>query len=371
MSFLRALGVSQKIFREFKNHKSSFGMIFIAPIITMLIFGVAFSGEVTDVDVVVVNSDQGIAIHGENISVSENVISNLDNVTLDIVYMNNLSEAIDKVENGEAYGVIFFPENFTKDVINNRNATILVRLDKSNLIVAESISKCVAYSVQEVHGNTTIKSGIITLEYEPIYGENAEFMDFYLPGVIGFVIYILTTMLTLVIFVMERTKGTLERLLATPLTEGEIVAGSIFAFSCFAIVQVALLLTVGILVFKTIIVGNLILVFCVAILLSIVCASIGLLLSSLARTEAQSPLFAPIIIIPAFLLSGVFWPIEAIPAWLKPVSYIIPLTYAVDALRSVILRGWGLEKIWIDIIALLAFLVFLLATTFLSLKRRK
>jgi ABC-2 type transport system permease protein len=135
--------------------------------------------------------------------------------------------------------------------------------------------------------------------------------------------------------------------------------------------QSALLLVVGVLLFHITIIGNIFIAFAVIALLAIVSQALGILLSSLAQREAQAVQFLPLVVVPTYLLSGIFWPLESIPAWLRPVSYILPPTYAVEAMRSVILRGWGLDKILPDIVALLIFaLIFLVSATFL-LRRRK
>jgi ABC-2 type transport system permease protein len=216
------------------------------------------------------------------------------------------------------------------------------------------------------------KEAAIKIDSEgAIYGENAEFMDFFVPGIMAFVVYLLTTLLTLISFVGERTSGTLDRILATPLRESEIVMGYAIAFSITGTVQAALLLTIGIVVFNITIIGNVLLAFTVIALLAVVCQSLGILLSSLAKREAQAVQFLPFIVLPAFLLAGIFWPIEAIPSWLRPASYVVPPTYAVNACRSVILKGWGLNKIWLDITALIIFAAIFLVMAVLSLKRRK
>jgi ABC-2 type transport system permease protein len=119
------------------------------------------------------------------------------------------------------------------------------------------------------------------------------------------------------------------------------------------------------------VVGNVLLAFLVVALLAVVSQALGILLSSLAKREGQAVQFIPFIILPVFLLSGVFWPIEAIPAWLRPLSYLVPPTYAVDACRAVILKGWGLDKIWIDVAVLVAFAALFLVMAALSLKRKK
>ncbi len=206
---------------------------------------------------------------------------------------------------------------------------------------------------------------------DPVYGEGAEFIDFFVPGIMAFVVYLLTTLLTLLAFVGERTSGTLERILTTPVKESEIVCGYALAFGIVGTIQAAFLLAVGVLVFKIDVVGNVLLAFLVVALLAVVSQALGILLSSLAKHEGQAVQFIPFIILPVFLLSGVFWPIEAIPTWLRPLSYLVPPTYAVDACRAVILKGWGLDKIWIDVTVLVAFAALFLVMAALSLKRKK
>ena len=181
----------------------------------------------------------------------------------------------------------------------------------------------------------------------------------------------ITTLLTLVTFVGERTSGTLQRMLATTLNERDIVMGYAAAFSLIGIGQAILLLLVGILVFDITVVGNVLLAFFVIALLAIVSQALGILLSSTAKREAQAIQVLPFVILPAFLLAGIFWPIEAIPTWLRPLSYLVPPTYAVNASRDVMLRGFGIGQIWLDIIALLALAAFFLTLAVLSLKTRK
>jgi len=106
-------------------------------------------------------------------------------------------------------------------------------------------------------------------------------------------------------------------------------------------------------------------------LLAVVCQALGILLSSLANRIEQAIQFLPFVVLPAFLPSGIFCPVEAIPVWLRPLSYLVPPTYAVDACRSVMLKGWGLDMIWTDIVALIMFAFVFLALTVWSLKRKK
>lgn len=187
----------------------------------------------------------------------------------------------------------------------------------------------------------------------------------------AFVVFLLATLLTLLSFVGERVSGTLDRLMATPLQESEIVFGYALAFGVMGMIQAAFFLAVAVIVFNIMIIGNVFLAFLVVALLAVVSQALGILLSSLARREGQVIQFIPFIILPAFLLSGVFWPTEAIPRWLRSFSYMVPPTYAVDACRAIMLKRWGISKIWPNISALVLFAILFLIVAVWSLKRGK
>jgi ABC-2 type transport system permease protein len=374
----RFLTVTKRVFRDLKNDKRSLALIVIAPIFVMIVFGLAFGGEVKNVKVIVVNQDQGsTAAAGSSISLSDRIISNLDQEVLKIEYEDDRDAALAAVENGDAYAVIFFPTDFTSSALSNINdrssassASIELLLDKSNINVANAITK----ALNEALLATVDQAGMqmpVMVDTVAVFGQDAKFMDFFVPGIMAFAVYMITTLLTLVTFVGERTSGTLQRMLATALNERDIVLGYATAFSLIGIGQAVLLLLIGILVFDITVVGNVLLAFLVIALLAIVSQALGILLSSTARREAQAIQVLPFVVLPAFLLAGIFWPIEAIPAWLRPLSYLVPPTYAVDASRAVMLKGYGIGKIWIDIVALLAMAAFFLTLAVLSLKTRK
>jgi ABC-2 type transport system permease protein len=370
MKMYRCLAVTKRIFRDLKNDRRTPALMFVAPLFAMSVFGLAFSGEVKNVSVIVVNNDDGFIVEGTRISLSEEIISNFDEKILDISVMDTADKARKKVENGEVLAALIFPEHFTQDVMTAPLGEIHVFIDKSNVNVANPVLKSVSNTVFGTLEKMGRKAPV-TIDEESIYGENADFMDFFFPGILSFVAYLLTILLTLISFVGERVSGTLERLLATPLKESEIVTGYALAFGLLGTLQSAFLLSVGVVVFEITIMGNVMVAFSVIALLAVVSQSLGILLSGLAKRESQAIQFFPFVVLPAFLLSGIFWPIEAIPSWLRPASYLVPPTYAVDACRDVMVRGWGLDKIWGDIAALVGFAAIFLTIAVLSLKRRR
>ncbi len=380
MNLSRTLAVTKRVFKDVRNDKRTIALILVAPIFAMFVFGLAFSGNVEDVNTIIVNHDAGIVLpNGQNISVSNDIISNLNTSVMNIKYMNNDDAATQQVVDGKAYAVIIFPDNFTQSIYSSKNGTnsgnstsgteITINDDESIVNIKTAITGSVADAITTTMEDQGINPPV-KVNTNAIYGQNVQFIDFVVPGIMGFIVYLLTTLLTLLAFVGERTSGTLERLLSTPIQEEEMVGGYAIAFGIIGTVQAAFLLLVAILVFRITVVGDVFLAFLVVALLAIVSQALGILLSNLAKTEGQAVQFVPFIILPVFLLSGVFWPIQAIPVWLRPLSYLVPPTYAVDACRAVLLKGWGINKIWPDILALILFALLFLVLATLSLKRR-
>jgi len=378
MNIRRALSVTKRIFLGLRNEKRTLVLIFIAPVVAMFVFGLAFSGDVKDVHVVVVNHDEGYQIPTPPVPVpiSQKIISNFDTAVLKVDYVDSDEAGVKRVQEGGAYGLIIFPGNFTRDIYSKMqnpslpvSTSIQMRLDKSNVNVATAVTRAVNDAVLKTMNDMGLQALVTVDASNAIYAKNAKFMDFFVPGIMAFVVFLLTTLLTLITFVGERTSGNLERLQATPLRESEIVIGYAIAFSIIGMLQDAILIAIGIGYFHILIVGNIFLAFLVVALLAVGSLSLGIMLSSLAKRESQAIQFFPFITLPTFLLAGIFWPVEAIPSWLRPLSYAIPPYYAVEATRSVILRGWGIGGIWIDIVALLGFAVAFLGLAVWSLKR--
>jgi len=377
MKLYRALAVGKRVFRDVINDRRTVILILVTPIISMLLFGYTFGTDIKNVNVIVVNEDKGVFNPQLNVtdSISDKIVANVNPQTLKISYMDNVSEAVNQVKNGHAYGVVQFPSDLTSEVYAKaqnssytEKAPITVMLDKSNTEVANSISSSLNDAVSKTVDSIGISSAL-SINNDPIYGNNFKLIDFSVPGITTFAVFAITLQLTLVSFVNERTSGTLQRLFISPLKESEIVAGYAMAFCTIGTAQATLILAVAIAAFHITVAGNIFIALGVIILLVVASQSLGILISSVAKRELQVIQFIPALTLIAFLLCGIVWPLEGVPSWLLPISYILPPTYAVHGLRSVLLKGWGLDKIWLDIVALVLFEVVFLVLAMWELKR--
>ncbi|UCE45163.1 MAG: ABC transporter permease [Methanobacteriota archaeon] len=377
MNLVRAYAIALKTLRSLKHDRRTAGFLVLMPLFMIAIFGYTFGGDIKDVDVVVVDLDAGSA-NGSVAALIREDLAGRD--VLRIGTSEDRDEGMNAVKDGEAWAAIIFAPEFTVRVeeaieasrtgSSAAPATVEVHIDASNPNIAQAVVAELQTAVQAVLVGYYGANPAITVSEDRIYGEDAEFIDFFAPGVMGLAAMMITFMLSIISFVRERSTGTLDRLLATPATEGEIVGGYALAFGLVALVQSAVILAAAMLLFQVSIAGNALLVLLTIFLLGIGSQGLGFLLSSIAKNEFQAVQFTPLILFPSILLAGVFWPLEAVPDLLRPVSDFIPLTYAVDACRSVMIRGWDAGEIWPQLVVLAGFAAGTLLLSAYSLKKR-
>jgi ABC-2 type transport system permease protein len=242
-------------------------------------------------------------------------------------------------------------------------------------------------AVQRALADAVAGTGAPAVVHRALYGSaDPDFLDSFAPALISFFGFFFVFVLTGVSFLRERVGGTLERLLATPVRRSEIVAGYSLGFGLFATLQVVVILLVAFGSLRVPAVGPLpafsiglgianagspALAFVIVFLLAIGAVNLGILLSTFARTELQVIQFIPIVIVPQALLGGVFWSISSLPDPLQPVARILPLTYAIDGLRNVLIRGEGLasQSLQLDLLVLLLVAVVLIVLGAATIRR--
>jgi ABC-2 type transport system permease protein len=190
------------------------------------------------------------------------------------------------------------------------------------------------------------------------------------PVFIGVFAFFFVFLIAGVSFLKERTSGTLERLLATPLRRWEIVAGYIFGFGLFTGIQAVLIALYSVHVLGLMMDGSIWYVLLVTLLLSATALSLGTFLSAFAHTEFQMIQFIPLVIVPQIFFSGLF-DLESMSPWLRWLSHLMPLTYGADALRGVMLRGEGWSGIAGDVFVLAGLSLLFMGANVLALRKHR
>ena len=202
-----------------------------------------------------------------------------------------------------------------------------------------------------------------------LYGSAAStYFDAIFPIMISFVVFFFVFLISGIALLRERTRGTLDRVLATPIRRGELISGYILGYGTFAIVQTLIIVGFSIWIFKMQVLGSLSGVFLTNILVALVALTLGLLISAFAQSEFQMMQFVPIIVIPQLLFSGLI-PFDIMPHWLKLIGYCTPLYYGSTAMTDIIEKGAGLLQVGNELGSLIVFAVLFICLNVVSLRK--
>jgi ABC-2 type transport system permease protein len=382
VSARRVAALFRRVVEEIRRDRPSLGLLFVAPIlITGLVTFILRGAQAPTVDALVVNEAGAQAA-----PVVQAVSAQLQAQGATVHEVSSEAEARSALDDGSATVALFLPANIATQAAAGAPPTLVVLtrgLDPAGEgAQVGAVTRALMGAAGQAFG---VRAPAI--EHRTIYGQAAsDPIAPYAPAVVGFFAYFFVYVLTGVSFLRERTGGTLERLLATPVARGEIVAGYTLGFGLFAVIQVAILLawafgsarlgplgpipelSIGLGIATA---GSPLLAFLVVLLLALGAVSLGIFLSTFARTELQIIQFIPLVLAPQFLLSGVLFPVSSLPEILRPLTAIMPLTYAVDGLRQVFIRGADLAvgALQLDLAVLAAVALFFAAIASLTIRR--
>ncbi len=400
---MTSFAVMKNVLRRIVRDIRTMALIVILPLFFVLLYGNSFSGSYSDLEIVVVNADNGLAsvrtAELGRITLAPHLASAfvdaLDPKTFSVTTLDDADAALASVGDG-VWAALVFPSSFSNTVVNEavraggrtrvrfqgNTVTVLpsdrvdtppttLVVDDSNPLIAAAVLEALNVAFAKVLA--TQQSSLTAdslLEVRPLYEGKIEMLDFTAPGIIGFAMTLITIMLTAMAVVRERTGGTLTRILIAPASAWQVTLGYTLAFSLIAIFQAAELLIASILLFHIRFVGSPGAVVLVVFLFAVGLQGLATLISTLAKNEAQAMQFVLFLLIPSIMLSGVFWPLESMPAAMRPFSYAIPLTYANSALRKVMLTGSGLGELGFELSVLGAIALVTLVLSVLSMRRQ-
>ena len=194
-------------------------------------------------------------------------------------------------------------------------------------------------------------------------------LDYIAPALLATLALFFSFLLTGISFLRERSQGTMERLMASPVSRLDIVVGYLFGFFVFALTQTLIIVLFTIYVLDVRYYGDLWQIFVFQIVIITVAVNLGIFISTFARNEFQMVQFIPLILFPQIFLCGVIWPVEQMPDYLQWLSKILPLTYAVDGLRDIMLAGKSLLDVGFELSVLIGFAVIISMVAAITLRR--
>ena len=386
MNFSRIAALASRIIRQVVRDKRTLALIFVVPIVIMTLLYLVLTNT-SSVHTLAIVQPTGTGSDRINTLIT-NLLPGKDK--LNVIYINN-NQVNDKLTNGEADAAVIFPSDFAQQVFSGQNPTVQTVLEGSDPNVANAmrdvtgaltrqlgvaLSALNAQQAQVGQGQAipSVLGGSIPFTVsDPQYlhgGSQYTFNDSIAPVFIGMFSFFFVFILTSIAFLRERSQGTIERVMASPMTRTELVIGYICGFTLFALVQSLLILLFVVYALRVHYSGNLALVFLVTALLTIGSVNLGIFLSTFAQNEFQIVQFIPLVFGIQVFLSGIFWPIAQLPSVLRPISYILPLTYANDALRGVMLKGADIAGIAGQLTALVIFALLMIVFSALTMRRQ-
>jgi ABC-2 type transport system permease protein len=386
MNFARITALASRIIRQVFRDKRTLVLIFIVPVVIMTLLFLVLTNT-SSVHTLAIVPPSGTGSDRINTLIT-NLLPGKDKLNVNYINANQVNDTLTK---GNADAAIIFPPDFTQQVFSGQSPSVQIVLEGSDPNVANAMRDLtgafthqlgVALSVLKAQQAQTgqgqaippvLGSSLPFTISNPLYlhgGPQYTFNDSIAPVFIGIFSFFFVFILTSIAFLRERSQGTIERVMASPMTRTELVIGYILGFLLFALVQSLMILLFVIFALRVHYSGNLSLVFLVTALLTIGSINLGIFLSAFAQNEFQIVQFIPLVFGVQIFLSGVFWPIDQLPAILRPISYILPLTYANEALRAVMLKGADLAGIAWELAALLIFMVLMIILSALTMRRQ-
>ncbi len=363
MSPHRIGALTRRLLQGFRRDRRTLALLFVAPLVILGLLGYLMRNSIAP-SVGVANQDGGPL--GAAVASALEKSSHVNATAIDA------ADGDAKLKDGSLAGYVVLPANFSQQA---QAGTIApeVHLEGSqpnqNAAVLAAVQSALASVASQAPGANTHVAPKVTYVYG---GPDLDTLDFFGAAAIGMIVFFLVFVITIVSFLNERSQGTLERLMASPLRRGEIVIGYMIGFTVLALVQSAEVLAFCLAVLKIHNQGSVLLIFGIEALMAIVAVNLGIFLSMFARTEFQAVQFIPLAIVPQFLLSGILFPVSSEPQALQYVSNVLPLTYAVNALRDVMLKGADLSwpQLQLDVAVVAGFVVLLVAAGTATLRRR-
>jgi ABC-2 type transport system permease protein len=348
--------------------------IFLMPIMQLVLLGYINTTEIRHVPTVVFNQD--------NEKASRELLDSFDATDYFAfnTFVNSQAEVYQAIDGGKAKVGIIIPPDYSRNITTRKQADVLVLLDGSDPTIAGAVLSA-AQLAGQAHGASVrtqqlsmqgaARSAASPVDVRTNVLYNPDLLASYnlVPGLIAIILFQTATSLTALAIVKERERGTIEQLIVTPIRSWELVVAKIIPFIIVAFGNTILIMALATILFHVPLRGSFILLFSMVGLFLLPTLGLGLLISTAARTQQQAQLMTMPIMLPAMMLAGVFFPISSLPVFLQLVGKLLPLTYFVFILRSVLVKGVGLEMIIPQVIALTLFAIVLLGWAAIRFKK--
>jgi ABC-2 type transport system permease protein len=371
----RLSSLIRKEFIQIRRDRRTLILVLIIPIMQLFLLGYAATNDVRNVPLAVYDQDRGIDARA-----LLDAYRAADYFTISYEAASE-AELRNMLDSGQARAGLIIPPGYTDDIQGGRQASVLFVLDGSDPTVASTALSAAqligqSYSTQILeaqlssHGQANAIQAPIAVSTTVWYNPDLVSAYFMIPGVIGMILFALTSILTASAIVRERERGTIEQLIVTPIRPWELMLGKLLPYVILAFLNALEVLAIGHWWFGVPVRGSLWLIAGASFLFLLSSLGIGLFASTMANTQQEAMLTVWMLMLPSIFLAGFFFPLEAMPKVLQLISYIFPLRYYLVIIRSLMLKGVGTSAFQVDLIALAVFGVVIMTLAALRFRKR-
>jgi ABC-2 type transport system permease protein len=349
MFFSRVWPIVKKEFIQIRRDPRTLAIVLLMPAMQLVLFGYAINTVVDHLPTVVYDESEDADSRALTASFQNSGYFDIHGQA------TTREDALHAVDAGQAKVALLIPPTFGRNLLRGGTGQVQLVVDGSDpntaqaaLFAAGVIAQAHAADVAATRrvGSGLASVGAIDLRPVVLYNPSMLSVNFMIPGLIGVILQFQTLMLTAFAIVRERERGTMEQLVVTPIKPWELMLGKIIPYTVTAFIAVAVALLVGRFGFGVETVGSMPLLVLMSILFLMSSLGIGLLISTISQTQTQAMQVTLFVMLPSFLLSGFMFPREGMPWIIQQIGLLIPLTYFLQILRGIMLKGVGLEVLW-------------------------
>jgi len=362
----RYLALTRKEFIHMRRDPRTLGSIIMMPLLMLFLLGYAANTDIKNISAAVFDQDQTFASRALLNAYQSSEFFLLDHIA------TSENEIAGMIDRGEVKAGIIIPPGYARDLDSGRGAQISVLIDGSDpsiasptLSAATLIGQSYATSIQAeqlaARGANVGTAPFLDVRSRVLYNPNLLSSYNLIPGLIGTILQMTTMMLTSFAIVRERERGTIEQLVVTPIRNWELMLAKITPYVFVSMINVCLVLAVGTLWFGVPIQGSIPLLLMLTGLFILPNLGIGLLISTVAKSQQEAQQLTQPILLPSMFLSGFLYPVSTLPAFLRLVSTFIPLTYFLVITRGIVVKGIGFNYLIPQVIALVIFSIVLVS----------
>lgn len=367
--------IMRKEFIHIWRDARTLSLVIILPVAMLLLLGYAVARDVEDIPLGV--ADQGKTDASRRF-IERNELSGFFKVTYDVQSEDEILALMDR---GEIKAGLLIPESFGRDTSTGEPSVVQFYIDGSNPAVAQVAQLAAETTAQAMSTEILVQQlskSPLRLELRSpvdarlrfLYNPNMRRMNYMVPGLVAAILQVQTLLLTAFAIVREREQGTLEQLIVTPIKPWELILGKILPFVLVALLNVAMTVAVGHLWFGMPIAGSLLLLGSLSLIFLLGSLGLGILISSISRTQMQAMYLAAFVMLPTFVLSGFLFPRDNMPWPAYYAGFLLPVTYFLEIVRGILLKGVGVGYLWPWVWPMAVFSVVVFAASVLLFRKR-